>query len=162
MEKNEIKLNILGLGDSGVGQTCILRRYIENKFFKNHLATIGIDFKTKNINLNKGNIKLKILDTPGQEFFRNLIEPYTKGVDAIILIYDVTNNSSYDHLNGWVNFIKHGRAESTITIPVILVGNKIDLENPRKVTREQGYKFAEDNGFLFVECSAFSFSYFRK
>ena len=154
MEKNEIKLKILGLGDSIVGQTCILRRYIENKYEKNYLSTIGIDFKKKNINLNKGIIKLTIWETEGQERFRSIITNYLKGPDALILIYDVTNKSSYDSLNGWVNFIKHGREESTITIPVILVGNKIDLEYPRKVTREEGYKFANENGFLFVECSA--------
>ena len=93
MKKNETVLKILGLGDSGVGQTSVLSRYIENEFFEDLLATIGIDFKTININLNKGNIKLKILDTPGQEFFRNLIEPYTNGVDAIILIYNVNSRN---------------------------------------------------------------------
>ena len=154
MEKNEIKLNILGLGDSGVGQTCILRRYIENKFFKNHLATIGIDFKTKNINLNKGNIKLKIWDTAGQERFWDLTKQYPKVADALILIYDVTDNDSFDRLNLWIKNIKDWREESTITIPVILVGNKIDLEDSRVVTREQGNKFAKENGFLFAECSA--------
>ena len=154
MEKNEIKLNILGLGDSGVGQTCILRRYIENKFFKNHLATIGIDFKTKNINLNKGNIKLKIWDTAGQERFWDLTKQYPKAADALILIYDVTDNDSFDRLNLWIKNIKDWREESTITIPVILVGNKIDLEDSRVVTREQGNKFAKENGFLFAECSA--------
>jgi len=154
MEKNEIKLNILGLGDSGVGQTCILRRYIENKFFKNHLATIGIDFKTKNINLNKGNIKLKIWDTAGQERFWDLTKQYPKVADALILIYDVTDNDSFDRLNLWIKNIKDWLEESTITIPVILVGNKIDLEDSRVVTREQGNKFAKENGFLFAECSA--------
>ena len=154
MEKNEIKLNILGLGDSGVGQTCILRRYIENKFFKNHLATIGIDFKTKNINLNKGNIKLKIWDTAGQERFWDLTKQYPKVADALILIYDVTDNDSFDRLNLWIKNIKDWREESTITIPVILVGNKIDLEDSRVITREQGNKFAKENGFLFAECSA--------
>ena len=154
MEKNEIKLNILGLGDSGVGQTCILRRYIENKFLKNHLATIGIDFKTKNINLNKGNIKLKIWDTAGQERFWDLTKQYPKVADALILIYDVTDNDSFDRLNLWIKNIKDWREESTITIPVILVGNKIDLEDSRVVTREQGNKFAKENGFLFAECSA--------
>ena len=154
MEKNEIKLNILGLGDSEVGQTCILRRYIENKFLKNHLATIGIDFKTKNINLNKGNIKLKIWDNAGLERFWDLTKQCPKGADAIILIYDVTDNDSYDRLNLWVKNIKDWREESTITIPLILVGNKIDLEERRVVTREQGNKFAKENGFLFAECSA--------
>ena len=154
MEKNEIVLNILGLGDSGVGQTCIFERYTENIFKEINLSSIGLDCKLKNINLENGKIKLKILDNPGKERFPPIGKKYYKDSDALILVYDVTNNYSYDNLKNWVKDIKHYREESTIKIPLILVGNKIDVEDSRVISREQGYKFAKENGFLFVECSA--------
>ena len=155
MEKNEIELKILGLGDSSVGQICIFERYTENKFRENTLITIGIDFKRKNINLAKWKIKLQIWDTAGQKRFRDGLKQFFKDrPDAIILIYDIKDNCSYDNLNDWVKFIKDCLEENTIKIPVILVGNKIDSEDLREVTREQGNKFAKENGFLFIECSA--------
>ena len=79
---------ILTIGESGVGKTCVLRRFVENKFLKNHLATIGIDFKTKSLNINNQEIKLKIWDTAGQERFRNVTTQYYKGADGIVLVYD--------------------------------------------------------------------------
>ena len=153
MKKNEIVIKILGLGDSGVGQTCILRRYVENKFVKEDWASKGVYIKSKNINLNKGKaIKFIIFDTTGKDYFWNLLKKNVKNPDALILIYDITDNYSYDHLNILVKNLKF--EESFIKIPIILVGNKIDLKNRRKITREQGYKFADKNGFLFIECSA--------
>ena len=155
MEYNDIIFRILCLGDSGVGQACILRRYIKNVFEENRLCTIGLDFKVKNINLNKGKtIKLKIWNTAGQEWFWNITKNYIKGADFLILIYDITDGDSIDRLSIWVENIKNWSGESTIKIPVFLVGNKIDLDFKRKVTREEGYKFATDHGFLFSECSA--------
>ena len=82
---------ILTLGESGVGKTCILRRFVENKFIKNHLATIGIDFRTKTIPINDYEVKLKIWDTAGEERFRNITNQYYKGADGIILVYDLNN-----------------------------------------------------------------------
>ena len=155
MKSNDIIFRILCLGDSGVGQACILRRYIENVFLKSHVCTIGIDFKVKNINLNKGKtIKLTIWNTAGQERFWNITKQYIKGADFLILIYDITDGDSIDRLSIWVENIKNWSGESTIKIPVFLVGNKIDLDFKRKVTRDEGYKFAKDHGFLFSECSA--------
>ena len=157
MNNNIITYNILGSGDSGVGQTCIIRRWIENKFIKNGLATIGIDFKGKTVPLNNGkSIKLKIWDTAGQERFWNITKQYIKGSDAIILIYDISDEQSYDNLNKWINNItnRNGGENYNREKPIFLVGNKMDLEEKRKITREQGNEFAKKNGLLFIECSA--------
>ena len=130
---------ILTIGESGVGKTCILRRFVENKFLKNHLATIGIDFKTKTLNINNQEIKLKIWDTAGQERFRNITTQYYKGADGIVLIYDVTDDASYEKIRDWME--------------QILSNTKCDME-PRAVTEEQGNKMAEELKVSYFETSA--------
>ena len=97
---------ILTIGESGVGKTCILRRFVENKFLKNHLATIGIDFKTKNIEIDGTSIKLKIWDTVGQERFRNITNQYYKGADGIVLVFDVVDQKSFEKIREWMTQIK--------------------------------------------------------
>ena len=105
---------ILTIGESGVGKTCILRRFVEDKFLKNHLATIGIDFKTKNIIVDGVQVKLKIWDTAGQERFRNITNQYYKGADGIILVYDVTDRTSFEKIREWMNQIKQNTTEDEI------------------------------------------------
>ena len=142
---------ILTLGESGVGKTCILRRFVENKFLKNHLATIGIDFKTKTLNINNQEIKLKIWDTAGQERFRNITTQYYKGADGIVLIYDVTDDASYEKIRDWMEQILSNTKREDIGL--VLLGNKCDME-PRAVTEEQGNKMAEELKVSYFETSA--------
>ncbi len=142
---------ILTIGESGVGKTCILRRFVENKFLKNHLATIGIDFKTKTLIINKQEIKLKIWDTAGQERFRNITTQYYKGADGIVLVYDVTEESSYDKIRDWMEQILYNTQRDDIGL--VLLGNKCDME-PRTVTEEQGNKMAEELKISYFETSA--------
>ena len=141
----------LTIGESGVGKTCILRRFVENKFLKNHLATIGIDFKTKTLNINNQEIKLKIWDTAGQERFRNITTQYYKGADGIVLVYDVTEESSYDKIRDWMEQILYNTQRDDIGL--VLLGNKCDME-PRTVTEEQGNKMAEELKISYFETSA--------
>jgi Ras-related protein Rab-8A len=146
-----ITFKILTIGESGVGKTCILRRFVENKFLKNHLATIGIDFKTKTLNINNQEIKLKIWDTAGQERFRNITTQYYKGADGIVLVYDVTEESSYDKIRDWMEQILYNTQRDDIGL--VLLGNKCDME-PRTVTEEQGNKMAEELKISYFETSA--------
>ena len=146
-----ITFKILTIGESGVGKTCILRRFVENKFLKNHLATIGIDFKTKTLNINNQEIKLKIWDTAGQERFRNITTQYYKGADGIVLVYDVTDEASYEKIKDWMDQILSNTQQEEIGL--VLLGNKCDME-PRNVTEDQGKKMAEELKISYFETSA--------
>ena len=146
-----VTFKILTIGESGVGKTCILRRFVENKFLKNHLATIGIDFKTKTLNINNQVIKLKIWDTAGQERFRNITTQYYKGADGIVLVYDVTDESSYEKIRDWMEQILSNTQQEEIGL--VLMGNKCDME-PRNVTEEMGKKMAEELKIDYYETSA--------
>ena len=133
------------------GKTCVLRRFVENKFLKNHLATIGIDFKTKTLNINNQEIKLKIWDTAGQERFRNITTQYYKGADGIVLVYDVTDEASYEKIRDWMEQILSNTQQDEIGL--VLLGNKCDME-PRNVTEEMGKKMAEELKVSYFETSA--------
>ena len=146
-----ITFKILTIGESGVGKTCVLRRFVENKFLKNHLATIGIDFKTKTLNINNQEIKLKIWDTAGQERFRNITTQYYKGADGIVLVYDVTDEASYEKIRDWMEQIVANTQQEDIGL--VLLGNKCDME-PRNVTEEMGKKMAEELKVSYFETSA--------
>ena len=146
-----ITFKILTIGESGVGKTCILRRFVENKFLKNHLATIGIDFKTKTLNINNQEIKLKIWDTAGQERFRNITTQYYKGADGIVLVYDVTDEASYEKIKDWMDQILSNTQQEEIGL--VLLGNKCDMD-PRSVTEEMGKKMAEELKINYFETSA--------
>jgi len=146
-----VTFKILTIGESGVGKTCILRRFVENKFLKNHLATIGIDFKTKNLIINNKEIKLKIWDTAGQERFRNITTQYYKGADGIVLVYDVTDDGSFEKIRDWMAQIQANAEKDDLGL--VLLGNKCDVE-PRVVTEEQGNKMAEELHISYFETSA--------
>ena len=146
-----VTFKILTIGESGVGKTCILRRFVENKFLKNHLATIGIDFKTKTLTINNQEIKLKIWDTAGQERFRNITTQYQTGADGLVLVYDVTDDASYEKIRDWMDQILSNTQKDDIGL--VLLGNKCDME-PRSVTEEQGNKLAEELKISYFETSA--------
>ena len=116
------------------------------------MATIGIDYKIKNIEMEDGkNIKLQIWDTAGADRFRSITKNYFKGASGMVLIYDITNKESFYNIKNWINQI---REEASDKIPIILVGNKIDNEKKRIITYEEGIILAEEYGIMFSECSA--------
>ena len=152
MDKNEFIYKILLLGDSSVGKTCFLMRYIDNTFQEIHMSTIGLDYKIKNVELEDGKTaKFQIWDTAGQDRFRAITKNYYKGAHGIILLYDVTNQKTFDNVKNWIYQIKD---EVTDKVCIILVGNKIDKEEKRVVSTEQGEKMAQGLGLMFFECSA--------
>ena len=142
MEKKEFLYKILLLGDSSVGKTCFLMRYVDNTFQEIHMSTIGLDYKLKTVQLEDGKmVKIQIWDTAGQDRFRSITKNYYKGAHGIVLIYDVTNKKSFENVSNWINQI---REEVSDKVTIVLVGNKIDEEEKRVVTTEQGKKMADD------------------
>jgi small GTP-binding protein len=147
----ELTLKILTVGESGVGKTCLLMRYTDNKFLKNHLTTIGIDYKAKTININNKQVRLKIWDTAGQERFRNITQQYYKNADGILLIYDVSDRNSFDKVRDWMKQIQSCVASEKIAI--VLVGNKCDVDN-RLVSTQEGVELSEEFKLKYFETSA--------
>ena len=152
MSEPKYTFKILTLGESGVGKTCILRRFVENKFSKNHLATIGIDFKTKTISIKGYEVKLKIWDTAGQERFRNITNQYYKGADGIVLVYDLTNKETMLKIKDWMNQIQQNTTSSEIAL--VLVANKVDLN--RVITNDESLSLSQQLKIKSFETSALS------
>ena len=152
MSKKEFLSKILLIGDGDVGKTCFLMRYVDNTFQESHLMTVGLDFKLKIIQLDDGkNVKTQIWDTAGQERFHSITRNYFKNVHGVILIYDVTNINSFRNVRNWIKQIKK---ETSDKVSIALVGNKIDKEDERVVSKEEGEKIAAEHGLKFFECSA--------
>ena len=127
-------------------------RYTDNTFQEIHMSTIGLDYKLKNVQLEDGKfVKIQIWDTAGQDRFRSITKNYYKGAHGIILLYDITDRKSYDNVKTWVEQI---REEVSEKVSIILVGNKIDDVEGRKVKTEEGEKLAKEIGLSFFECSA--------
>jgi Ras-related protein Rab-8A len=150
-ENTEITYKVLLLGDSSVGKTCFLKRYIDNTFQDAYLSTIGFDFKFKNVTLKDGKkVKVQLWDTAGQERFRTIAKSYYKGAHGIILVYDVTNQKSFDNIRNWVNQIKE---EASSKVCIILIANKIDSDE-RVVSKQDGEKLAKNYELKIYEASA--------
>ncbi|XP_013777557.1 ras-related protein Rab-8A-like isoform X1 [Limulus polyphemus] len=141
---------MLVLGDSNVGKTCIVNRFCDEKFYDTYISTIGIDFKQKIINLDGMPVKLQIWDTAGQERFRTLTTAYYRGAMGIIVMYDVTNMDSFNHLSYWFRNIEENASPDLVKV---LVGNKCDVTHLRQIERERGEKLADSFNIPFFECS---------
>lgn len=143
---------ILLLGDSGVGKSTLLKQYIDHEFNNSYMTTIGIDYACKYFKLNNKAIKLAIWDTAGQERFRSITKAYFRGIQGVIIIYDVCDVESFEHIIYWLNLI-HEYADDQ-HIKYFLIGNKCDLLNNRKISYEQGRKLADQYSCQFFETSA--------
>ena len=142
---------ILTIGESNVGKTSILRRFVENKFSKIHLSTIGIDYRTKSLHVYGKDIKLKIWDTAGQERYHNITSQIYKGADGIMLVYDVTEETSFIKIKDWMEQIITNIGGDEISI--VLLGNKCDVEE-RAITKERGQEMADSLKVFYYETSA--------
>ena len=145
-------VKILTLGDTSVGKSSIVLRFSDNDFNDNQFATIGIDFKTKYIKMGDSSVKVLIWDTAGQEKFQNIAKQYYKGANGVLLIYDVGNRKSFDRVEFWLKELKENNRIDELFI--CLVGNKIDLEDKRVISTEEGEKYAKNNNINFMEVSA--------
>lgn len=143
-------MKILLVGDSGVGKSCLLVRFVEDKFSPSFITTIGIDFKIKTVDINGKKIKLQLWDTAGQERFRTITTAYYRGAMGIILVYDVTDERTFSNIKQWLSTVnQHANDEAQL----LLVGNKSDMDT-RAVTYEQGEALSKELGLPFVEASA--------
>ena len=149
-EEPEINLKILILGDSSVGKTSLLLKYADGYFPTIYVATIGVEYKIKKININGADINLQIWDTAGQERFRSITKNFMKGADGIMYVYDITQKSSFDNLKSWIR----SSEESTEGFKKLIAGNKSDLEIDRVIQKESLIKYCEDKNIKGLEVSA--------
>ena len=145
---------ILLIGDSSVGKTSLIQRYANGIFKEEYLATVGLDFYTKQEAINNINVLVRLWDTAGQERFKSLTPNYFKNAEGVIITYDITSSQSFENLKFWINSIKTNLGEKNIIIPIIIVGNKLDMEDMRDITREEAEKFAKENKYKYFETSA--------
>lgn len=145
-------VKILLVGDSGVGKSSLLMRFIEDAF-EEVSPTVGVDFKLKMMNVDGKRLKLTVWDTAGQERFRTLTSSYYRGAHGVIFVYDIANAESFANVEEvWR---KEVEMYSTISNGVkMIVGNKVDKESSREIAKEDGVRFAKEHGCLFLECSA--------
>ncbi|SGZ57884.1 CIC11C00000004958 [Sungouiella intermedia] len=144
-------MKLLLVGDSGVGKSCLLLRFVEDKFNPSFITTIGIDFKIRTIESKGKKIKLQVWDTAGQERFRTITTAYYRGAMGIVLIYDVTDARTFENVENWFQTVtQHANDDAQI----FLVGNKLDDEENRQVSREQGQQLAQKLNIPFLEASA--------
>ncbi|XP_073054751.1 ras-related protein RABE1c-like [Primulina eburnea] len=145
-------IKLLLIGDSGVGKSCLLLRFSDGSFTTSFITTIGIDFKIRTVELDGKRIKLQIWDTAGQERFRTITTAYYRGAMGILLVYDVTDESSFNNIRNWIRNIEQHASDN---VNKILVGNKADMdESKRAVPTSKGQALADEYGIQFFETSA--------
>ena len=149
--KKKFEARIITLGDSAVGKTSLILRYSDNYFSSLYLSTAGIDSKIKIIKLENGeDIRVVLTDTAGQERYRNIASNYIKKADGILLVYNITDKDTFEGVKVWIKSIKEESGDSR---PIILLGNKSDLNDKRMIKKEVGEDFAENEGIKFYETS---------
>ena len=132
----------------------MLLRFTDDSFDEHIQSTIGVDFKVKHLDVSSKRIKLTIWDTAGQERFRTLTSSYYRGAQGVVMVYDVTRRDSFENLEQWLKEVKLYSPNSGEGVVKLLVGNKIDLKDNRKVSREEAEAWARSQGMLFLEASA--------
>ena len=139
------------IGDSAVGKSNILLRYVQDRFNEEFQSTIGVEFGTKNIEIKNKICKIQIWDTAGQESFRSITRAYYKNSVCACIVYDITNRNSFQNVQQWIEDCKK---QTPKTVLLVLIGNKLDLEKNREISYEEGESLALNNDMLFFETSA--------
>ena len=147
------KCQLLIIGDSTVGKTCILSKYTSKTFNENYLGTVGLDFFTKDEIIESKTIRIKIWDTAGQERYKALTKCFFQKAEGIIIVFDVCNQKTFNDLRFWIQSINSYFNEDVDSIPVIVIGNKIDLSK-RVVNKETAETFAKEKNYAYYETSA--------
>ncbi|ELP88906.1 hypothetical protein EIN_476180 [Entamoeba invadens IP1] len=144
-------MKMITLGDSGVGKTCILSRFVNGVFDNKIVATTGVDAFSKKVTVDQITYSVQVYDTMGQEKFRSGIDSYYRGCNGALFVYDITMPSSFKAVEEWVNTMKQ---KGDATTSFVLVGNKEDLATNRMVSIEEGQELAKKIGCPYIECSA--------
>jgi Ras-related protein Rab-5C len=139
------------LGDSAVGKSCLVVRFVRDEFFEFQEPTIGAAFLTQTVSLENATVKFEIWDTAGQERYRSLAPMYYRGAAAAIVVFDITKKDSYNGAKSWVKELQR-RGDPNVVIA--LAGNKADMETKRKVQTEEAQQYAKDSDIIYMETSA--------
>ena len=142
---------LLLIGDSGVGKSCLLLRYADDAYSDSYITTIGVDFKIRTVDIDGKTVKLQIWDTAGQERFRTITSSYYRGANGIIIVYDVTDQDSFNNVKQWLHEIDRYANEN---VNKLLVGNKCDLTAKKVVSYETAKELADNLNIEFIETSA--------
>ncbi|KAI6176902.1 Ras-related protein Rab-26 [Aphelenchoides bicaudatus] len=148
----QFSFTVMLLGDSCTGKTCLLIRFKDDTFMANNfISTIGIDYRNKLVEVDKYKVKLQIWDTAGQERFRSITSSYYRDADALLLVYDVTNRTSFENIRNW---LAQAREYAKDTVQIALLGNKIDMAGQRKVKFDEAKQLASAYNICYMETSA--------
>ncbi|CAI8049753.1 Ras-related protein Rab-5C [Geodia barretti] len=139
------------LGESAVGKSSLVLRFVKGQFHEYQESTIGAAFLTQTVNLDDTTVKFEIWDTAGQERYHSLAPMYYRGAQAAVVVYDISDGDTFVRAKNWV---KELQRQASPSIVIALAGNKADLKDIRKVHIEDAQSYAEDNGLLFMETSA--------
>ncbi|GAB5366832.1 hypothetical protein AAMO2058_001177500 [Amorphochlora amoebiformis] len=153
MSVKRAEVRLITIGDSATGKSSLILRYTKGSFTEERKATVGIDMRIRTVEIEGRKVKVKIWDTAGQEQFRVITRNYYRGAQGVVLVYDITNRPSFQHVTKWIRDVKEYADEG---VNVVLVGNKCDLETDRQVSKAEGREIAEKNQLAFFETSALS------
>ena len=146
----EFIFKVLLLGNINVGKSALVIRFVDDIWNDNFVPINGVDFRLKKLEIDKKKIKMQIWDNQGQERFKTVLPSYYRGVHGILLVYDVTEKDSFNNLNFWLMEIEKNANKNVLKV---LIGNKIDLEDKRIISYNEGKEFADMHGLKFVETS---------
>ena len=148
----DLNFKLIFIGDSGVGKSCLTSKAVKNNFEEYYQATVGFEFLTFNMKIDKTVVKLQIWDTCGQEIYKSLISNFYRNSSLAIIVYSIDSKESFEHAEAWLNELKN---QANPDVRIFLVGNKADLEELRQVSKEEGIKYKnEKNLDVFMETSA--------
>ncbi len=150
-ETADYSIKLVLTGDSGVGKTKLIARYVNDIFEDNSSPTVGLDFALKETIVTGQRVQCQIWDTAGQEKLKAIASAYYKSAHGVVLVFDITNKASFERLTVWLEEVRNNLEES---VPIIVVGNKSDLIIDREVSALEAKSFAEENGFYYMEVSA--------
>ena len=148
----DLSFKLIIVGDSGVGKSCLSIKASRNYFEDFYSPTVGFEFLTFNVKVKDKSVKLQIWDTCGQEVYRSLISSFYRSASLAIIVYSIDNENSFNNIEKWLNDIK---SQSSPDVKIFLIGNKVDLADKRKVTKDAGENFSSShNVSFFTETSA--------
>ena len=150
-ENYNMIFKIVLVGDSGVGKTNLLLRYLKNEFNTQTKATVGVEFGNTKVQIDNALIKAQIWDTAGQERYRSITSAYYKGAHGALIVYDITRKDSFDSVEKWLSDLKNNGEEKMV---IMAIGNKCDMVNERVISTEEGEAKAQRNNIAFLETSA--------
>ena len=152
-ENYDVLFKIVLIGDSFVGKTNIMSKYLKNEFHEDSKATVGVEFGAKKFDIEGKSVKAQIWDTAGQERYKAITTTYYKGAKGALIVYDITRKETFDSVDRWISeLVNSGDKNMTM----LLIGNKCDLDTQRQVTKEQGEEKAKAFKVAFLETSASS------